>query len=198
MKKSDDITRKCIVTGEIKDKSQLLRFVHTPDNQIVPDLNKKLPGKGIYVSASYCVLEQAIEKNLFAKVLKKNVKANKELLQTVEKVLHKSALNAISLARKSGDVVIGLDKVLEALKCENVSFLLVATDADGDGLKKLQGKQGMLPMYRLFSVEELDTVLNRVNTVYLAFLKAGMSKMVQDNFEKLSEFLKDKNNGDEI
>ena len=198
MKKNEDITRKCIVTGEIKDKSQLLRFVLTPERQIVPDLYKKLPGKGVYVSNSYRVLEQAIAKNVFSKVLKKNVKVSAELLQIVENVLHKNALNAISLAKKAGNVVIGMDKVLEALKADKVKFILEASDAGGDGQKKLSRYTEEMTVYRLFSVEELDKALDKVNTVYLAFLKQEMSKMIQDNFEKLSEFLKDKNDGDKF
>lgn len=192
MKKNDSITRKCIVSGEIKDKSQLLRFVLTPDNKIVPDLYKKLPGKGIYVSVSYKLLEHAIQKNLFAKVVKKNVKVNGELLQMVENVLHKNALSVISLAKKAGNVVIGMEKVLEEIKSDKVDFLLIAKDAGADGCKKLQYKIENMKVYNLFCVEELDTALDKVNTVYLAFLKGGMSKMVQDNFEKLSDFLKDK------
>ena len=198
MKKNEDIARKCIVTGEIKDKSQLLRFVLTPDRQIVPDLYKKLPGKGVYVSNSYRILAQAISKNAFSKVLKKNVKVNAELLQIVENVLHKNALNAISLAKKAGNVVIGMDKVLEALKADKVKFILEASDAGEDGQKKLNRYTEEMTVYRLFSVEELDKALDKVNTVYLAFLKQEMSKMIQDNFEKLSEFLKDKNDGDKF
>ena len=193
MKKSDDITRKCIVTGELLDKSRLLRFVVTEDKLLVPDLYKKLSGKGVYVSSSYKHLKFAIEKNLFAKVLKQNVKISEELLQIVENVLHKNALNAISLAKKSGDVLIGFDKVTEAISQGNVRFILEAIDAGNDGHKKLQHKAENLFVYRLFSVEELDEALDKVNTVYLAFLKGRMSDMVEHNFEKLSDFLKDKN-----
>jgi len=190
--------RKCIVTGEIKEKSQLLRFVITPDKQIVPDFYKKLPGKGVYVSSSYSVLAQAITKNVFSKVLKKNIKVSADLLQIVENILHKNALNAISLAKKAGNTVIGMDKVLEALKAGKVQFILEATDAGDDGQKKLSHYTENMQVYRLFSVEELDKALDKGNTVYLAFLKQEMSKMVQDNFEKLSTFLKDKNNGDKF
>ena len=198
MKKSEDIARKCIVTGEIKEKSQLLRFVLTPDKQIVPDLYKKLPGKGIYVSDSYTLLKQAIDKNIFAKVLKKNAKANKELLQMVENCLHKNALNAISLAKKGGITVIGLDKVLAALKENKLAFLLEARDAGQDGLKKLQNYISGLSVYRLFNVEDLDKTLDKVNTVYIGFLKAEMSVMVKDNFDRLSLFLQDKSEGENI
>ena len=190
--------RKCIVTGEIKEKSQLLRFVITPDKQIVQKKKKKLPGKGVYVSSSYDVLQQAIAKNVFSKVLKKNVKVSADLLQIVENILHKNALNAISLAKKAGNTVIGMDKVLEALKAGKVQFILEATDAGDDGQKKLSHYTENMQVYRLFSVEELDKALDKGNTVYLAFLKQEMSKMVQDNFEKLSTFLKDKNNGDKF
>lgn len=192
MKKSDDITRKCIVTGELFEKSRLLRFVVTPDRILVPDLYKKLSGKGVYVSSSYKHLKYAIEKNLFAKVLKQNVKVSSELLPMIENILHKNALSAISLARKSGGVVIGFDKVMEAIKSEQVNFILEANDAGEDGHKKLQHKAADLLVYRLFSVEELDKALDKVNTVYLAFLNGGMSEMVKHNFEKLSDFLKDK------
>ena len=198
MKKNEDITRKCIVTGEIKEKSQLLRFVLTPDRQIVPDLYKKLPGKGVYVSNSYVLLKQAIEKNSFAKVLKINTKVNKELLQIVENLLHKNALNAISLAKKGGVAVIGFDKVLTALKENKLAFLLEAQDAGRDGLKKLQGYTANLSVYRLFNVEDLDKVLDKVNTVYIGFLKAEMSGMVRDNFDRLSLFLQDKIEGENI
>lgn len=198
MKKNEDITRKCIVTGEIKEKSQLLRFVLTPDNDIVPDLYKKLPGKGVYVSVSYALLKQAINKNIFARVLKKNIKINKELLQIVENILHKNALNAISLAKKGGITVIGLDKVLTSLKENKLAFLLEACDAGQDGLKKLQNHIIDLPVYRLFNVEDLDKTLDKVNTVYIGFLKAEMSAMVKDNFDRLSLFLQDKIEGENI
>ena len=188
--------RKCIVSGEIKEKSQLLRFVATPDGQIVPDLYKKFSGKGIYVTNSYQSLVTAVNKNLFTRALKKRAKVSADLLQTVENILHKKALDAISLAKKAGDVFIGLDKVLEALREQKVAFVLEAKDAGNDGRKKLQHYTNNLPLYRLFDVEELDQTLGKVNTVYLAFAKTRMAKTVQDNFERLSVFLEDKNNGD--
>ena len=64
--KQETENRKCIVCGEVKEKELLLRFTLAPDNQVVPDFKKKLPGKGIYVSVSKTALQKAVEKNLFA------------------------------------------------------------------------------------------------------------------------------------
>ena len=57
--------RKCIVTGEIRDRDEMYRFIIDPDNQILPDLAAKLPGRGFWVSANQSSLKLAIEKNLF-------------------------------------------------------------------------------------------------------------------------------------
>ena len=39
--------RKCIVTGEVLPEARLVRFVAAPDARIVPDLEARLPGRGI-------------------------------------------------------------------------------------------------------------------------------------------------------
>ena len=44
--------RKCIVTGEIRDREEMYRFIVGTDNQILPDLAAKLPGRGFWVSAN--------------------------------------------------------------------------------------------------------------------------------------------------
>ena len=58
----NETNRKCIVTGEIFAKENLLRFTVLENNVIVPDFKKKLPGKGVYVHNSKKALEKAINK----------------------------------------------------------------------------------------------------------------------------------------
>lgn len=100
--KQETENRKCIVCGEVKEKELLLRFTLAPDNQVVPDFKKKLPGKGIYVSVSKTALQKAVEKNLFAKAVKKNAKVSAELVQTVENILRKKVWNQFVWQRKPG------------------------------------------------------------------------------------------------
>ena len=51
--------RRCVLTRERLPKERMIRFVVGPDRQIVPDLAAKLPGRGIWLSASRDVLETA-------------------------------------------------------------------------------------------------------------------------------------------
>ena len=62
--------RRCIVTGEVLPEARLLRFVLAPDGQVVPDVEAKLPGRGLWVSADRTIIAQAVAKRLFARAAK--------------------------------------------------------------------------------------------------------------------------------
>lgn len=94
----------------------------------------------------------------------------------VEQLLRKHALDAVSLARKAGVLVTGLEKVLEAIKKDKVAFVSEAKDAGDDGHQRIVLAARELEIFRLFDIEELDTALNKVNTVHAAFLKGEMAK----------------------
>lgn len=181
--------RKCIVCGEVKEKEQLLRFTLTPDNRIIPDFKKKLPGKGIYVSVSQTALQKAIDKNLFAKAVKKNVKVNAELTQTVENILRKKGLESICLAKKAGVLITGFEKVSEQIKRGKIAFLLEAADAGADGHQKITNLAAGLEIFTIYDVEELDKALDKVNTVHAALLKSDMAKLVHTDLVRLQKFL---------
>ena len=171
--KQETENRKCIVCGEVKEKELLLRFTLALDNQVVPDFKKKLPGKGIYVSVSKTALQKAVEKNLFAKAVKKNAKVSAELVQTVENILRKK----------------GLEKVGEKIRHGKAAFLLEAADAGADGHQKITALANGLEIFALYSVEELDKALDRVNTVHAALLKGDMAKLVHTDLVRLQRFL---------
>ena len=59
--------RRCIVTGEVRAKEDLLRVVIGPDGSVVPDLEERLPGRGLWLCPSRDVINTACAKNAFAK-----------------------------------------------------------------------------------------------------------------------------------
>lgn len=186
-----ETARKCIVTGEVCEKERLLRFTVTPDGQVVPDFKKRLPGKGVYVLNSGKALQKAIEANLFAKALKIKAKVGVELVEQVENLLRKQALDAVSLARKAGALISGMDKVIDALKKGKAAFLLEASDAGEDGHHRIMAYAKDTEIFSLFKIEELDKELAKENTVHLALAKGSVAKMVREAFVRLAAFLND-------
>ena len=51
--------RRCVVTRERLPKENMFRFVISPDRILTPDLAGRLPGRGIWLSASRDVIEGA-------------------------------------------------------------------------------------------------------------------------------------------
>lgn len=186
---SKETTRKCIVCGEVRAKELMLRFTALPDGRIVPDFKKKLPGKGVYVVNAKSALQKAVANNLFAKALRIKAKVNGELIEQTEHLLYKQALDAVSLARKAGSLVCGMDKVVDALKKGKAAFLLEAVDAAEDGHQKIVAQAKDLEIFNLFKSEELDKELAKDNTVHLALMKGSMANMVREALVRLTSFL---------
>jgi hypothetical protein len=44
--------RFCVATGEVKPVGQMIRFVLGPDGTAVPDLRRRLPGRGNWITAT--------------------------------------------------------------------------------------------------------------------------------------------------
>ncbi|MCR6629641.1 MAG: DUF448 domain-containing protein [Magnetospirillum sp.] len=103
--------RRCIVTGQVRPKGELLRFVVSPAGEVVPDLEHRLPGRGIWLSARRDVVNTAVTKRLFAKAARRAVTVPGELADRLEGLLCRRCLDAISLARRAGQAVCGFEKV---------------------------------------------------------------------------------------
>lgn len=185
--------RRCIVTGEVVPERKLVRFVVGPENEIVPDLAAKLPGRGIWVSADAALLQRAVAKNLFAKAAKEQVKAAAGLPALVERLLVARIQDHLGLARRSGVLVTGFDNVERALTGRRKPALLVqASDGAADGFRKLSGlaaSQGLeIPVLNALTNEELSVALGRENVVHAALFPGPLAERLALDAERLEGF----------
>jgi hypothetical protein len=169
--------RRCIVSGEILPEGRLVRFVAGPDGQVVPDIEAKLPGRGMWVSASRKAVEQAVAKGLFARAFGGAVKADAGLAVWTEARLVERMLDHLGLGRRAGDLILGFDQVERALRGPGAPAVIVeASDAAADGGRKLQAAaraSGIAPfVIGALSSAELSLALGRANVVHAA-LKSG-------------------------
>jgi uncharacterized protein len=107
--------RLCIATRQVRPVGALIRFVIGPDGAVVPDLKRRLPGRGVWVTARRQAVVEAVRRRLFGRGFKAEVKVSPELPGAVERLLEQSALNALSIAHKAGLVVQGFAKVEAAI-----------------------------------------------------------------------------------
>jgi predicted RNA-binding protein YlxR (DUF448 family) len=131
--------RMCVVTRSVRPIDELIRFVVAPTGEAIPDLKRKLPGRGLWVSASHKAVAEAAKRNLFSKGFKKPVKAQPTLADDTDKMMVRGVIEALAITAKASQVVSGFTKVEDALRRRQAKVLLHASDGAVDGIRKLDG-----------------------------------------------------------
>lgn len=168
--------RMCIVTRRVGEEQTLIRFVRGPDDTAVPDLARKLPGRGVWISLDRALLAEAVKKKLFSKGFAAETRADQGLPDLVGRLLRQQALSYISLAKKAGDAVTGFMKVEELLGKGRAKILIHAREAQPDGCRKLDKMVGPeVVKFTLFTLDELDLAFGRSNVVHAAVIKGGLA-----------------------
>jgi predicted RNA-binding protein YlxR (DUF448 family) len=169
--------RMCIVTRVVHDEDGLIRFVRSPDGLAVPDLQRKLPGRGVWVSLSRERVQEALKKNLFSRGFGAETKTSPELAATIGEMLRKVALSYFSLAKKAGLAVAGNSKVEDMVSKNLAQIILHALEAAPDGRRKIDKLAAPdVKMINIFHVDELDLAFGRSNVIHAA---VGRGKLAE-------------------
>ncbi|OUS04278.1 hypothetical protein A9Q96_15105 [Rhodobacterales bacterium 52_120_T64] len=170
--------RRCIVTRDTEVKAGLVRFVVGPDNQVIPDVLEKLPGRGMWVSANRKTIDEAVKKGLFARAAKAPAKADPELADQVEGILARRVVDMLSMGRKAGRAVAGLEKVKTWLIAEKAVVLLQASDGSERGKTALRPPDGPETLIDCLTSSELGMAFGRDTVIHAAMTKDGITNRV--------------------
>ena len=177
--------RRCIATGAIADKDALIRFVVAPSGELVPDLQQRLPGRGLYVAADRAALDGALKKRAFTRAAKRPVQVPADLADRLEALLAGRTLELIGLARRAGQAVVGYDQVAAALKNGRAALLLQARDGAPAGRARLAALAGDRTVIELLSASELAQPFGRDHVVHVALAAGGIATRVQGELGRL-------------
>jgi predicted RNA-binding protein YlxR (DUF448 family) len=181
-------TRMCAVTREVRPIDELIRFVVSPAGEVVPDLKRKLPGRGLWISASRQAVAEAVRRHQFSRGFNRDVRVAPTLAVDTESLLVRGVIEALAMAAKAGQVISGFSKVEGALGQTrgSIAALIHASDGAVDGIRKLDAvarqNTGNNPDLREFPVvtaltsEQLDLALGRSNVIHAALLAGPASK----------------------
>ena len=177
--------RTCVVSREVRPIDELIRFVVGPTGEVVPDVKRKLPGRGLWISASRQRVAEAVRRHQFSRGFKRDVRVAPSLPADIEALLVRSATEALAMAAKAGQVVSGFAKVEGALQRE-IAALIHASDGAADGIRKLdailrqrgekRGESPEIPTVNVLTSAELDLALGRSNVIHAALLAGPASK----------------------
>jgi len=178
--------RRCIVTGEVGDTAGLIRFVISPDGVVVPDIAGKLPGRGIWVTATRTALETAVKKKLFARAARQPVTVPETLVADVEQRLLGRLVELVSLGRKAGRAVAGREKVLDWLVKDEAVVLLQASDGSPREKSRLRPPPGKDTHFEVLTASELGLSFGREHVIHAALSAGGLTEMAREDAVRLS------------
>ena len=95
--------RRCVVTGEVLPREAMVRFVVRPPEQgekgeLIPDLEGRLPGRGLWITARRDIVARAIAKNAFARAAQAPVAVPGDLADRLESLLVRRCIDHLGLA----------------------------------------------------------------------------------------------------
>ena len=174
------------------DEARLVRCVAGPGGVVVPDLARKLPGRGLWVAADRTSVDAAVKKGLFSRAAKTRLAAPPELADQIEAGLRRRVLDGLGLARRAGELISGFEKVHAAVSGGRAAWLIEASDGAEDGRRKLIGagrrQQNPPRILGLYSSEELGLALGLENVIHTAFLAGRAADRWTSDVLRLSGF----------
>ncbi|MDZ4790436.1 MAG: RNA-binding protein [Hyphomicrobiales bacterium] len=190
MKPEDDLEtdaagsiRMCALTRERREDDNLLRFVLDPENHVTPDIRRKLPGRGVWLTPTRSVVADAVKRKVFARGFKTAALTDADLPELTEKLLRRAALQSLAMGNKAGQAVSGFAKVDQMVGGGEAQAVMHAIDGSDGGVEKINRKYRAVAaakktdvfIVRAFAIAELSVALGRENVVHAALKYSGVT-----------------------
>lgn len=189
----DKETRRCIVTRASGGAAGLIRFVVDPDGGIVPDVDGKLPGRGLYLTPDPALFAKAVKAKAFARAARTAVVVPDDLIDLTVAALVRRIGQGIAMANRAGLVAAGFEKARMTVREGPVALILTAADAAPDGVGKLaalaKGMEQPAPRRLPQDAEALGALLGRAHAVHCVVRPGGLAERLDRSltlWEKLS------------
>lgn len=204
--RKDSAERRCILTGESAPRAGLIRLALGPDGQVAADWSERLPGRGAWITADRTLFDSVAAKGRLRGALARAFKANAftlpdDMADRIAASLAQRLLNRLGLEKRAGTLILGGDRVREALAKGKVFAVLHAGDARPDGSDRIDGMaravgeslgedipHRRVPMAR----DALSAALGRENVVHMALVDDGAATRVLADLDRLAGFSGDK------
>lgn len=188
--------RRCAVARAELPPEALIRFVTDPSGTVVPDLSRKLPGRGVWVTCERTAVEAAQKTGAFARSLKRQVNVPQDLPERIDALFLGRVLNALSLANKAGSVTTGAEKLEKLLDSGRAVALLHGAEGTAEGRRKLDRKFAAIqrdkglpaPIVDCLTIEQLSLAIGRANVVHAGLIQGGATERLLSEAERLRRY----------
>lgn len=180
--------RRCIATGELHERATLLRFVVSPNGELVPDVAARLPGRGLWLLPRRDIVDRAVTKRLFARAARQPVSAPPGLADRIEALLAQRCCETLGLARRAGQAVAGFERVADAARHGKVGLLVFALDAAEASRRRVAGLGREVPAAGALTGAELGAAFGRDRVAHVAVAPGPFAGRLAADLRRVAGF----------
>lgn len=181
-------TAKCVYNKTHNIQSDMLRFVLGPNRRIYFDIKQNLPGESIYITNSKNTLELVMKQKMFHDLFDNSVIFDNLDLDVRRQYLE-SMINILSLAKKSGNILVGKRQIKEYInlsdKNPKKSVLLQASDASN--AEKFV-ETDIIKIFEVFPREMISKACGKENLVYI-LIQGKFAMLIEDIISKYQIYM---------
>jgi predicted RNA-binding protein YlxR (DUF448 family) len=199
-----ELNRQCALTREVRPVAELIRFVVSPEDELVPDTDARADGRGVWISLGERAVAEAVRKKAFERSLKHKVRLPEDLPGLTRRRLTERFIASLQMARKAGQLVTGAHQVRQAIDRGEALALITATDAAEDGRSKmlsaLRGRQkaaqeaGLaapeVPHLELLDSSQLGLAFGLESVIHAALVNGAASQSALERANRLARYMK--------
>jgi uncharacterized protein len=193
-KQQEKPQRSCLGCRTSRDRDTLIRYVISPQGELVADIEAKLPGRGAYTCISQSCLQTALKQRQFSRAFKQEVVTAPpdEMIAQVDGIMQRRILGYIGLANKAGQVISGGSLVSDAIRGgHKPGLILVATDvseAIGEKIELLASVHH-IARFRIMKKDDLGAILGKAPRSAIAIKSGGFVAQLTYEIERYRNFL---------
>jgi len=186
--------RSCLGCRQVRGKDSLIRFVLSPQGEVVPDIEFKLPGRGAYTCISTQCLRSALSQRQFSRAFKREIVtvAPDEMIEQIVNVMRSRILGYIGLANRSGNVISGGSMVSDAIRgAHKPGLILLAKDVSasiGDKIVLLAAVHRIACIH-VMTKDDFGAILGKAPRSAVAIKTGGFVLQLKNEIERYRNFL---------
>jgi ribosomal protein L7Ae-like RNA K-turn-binding protein len=154
----------------------------------VPDIEARLPGRGLWLLSRRDIVERAVAKRVFARAARRPVEVPQGLADRIEALLVRRCCDALGLARRAGLAVAGFERVSESIRRGDAALLLLALDGAEASRRKLAGLARGIASATVLSADELSAAFARERAVGVVVGSGPLCFRLQLDLGRLAGF----------
>jgi len=154
----------------------------------VPDVDARLPGRGLWLLPRRDIVETAAAKRLFARAARQPVTVPPGFADRCEALLARRCCDVLGLARRAGMAVAGYERVSEAVRRGNAALLLFARDGAEAGRRRMAAGARDIATASVLDAAELSGVFGRERVTFVAVGPGPLCSRLEIELARLAGF----------